>query len=365
VIGLAPLLSAMEAEGLKSVFPMRDLSIMGLAEVIPHIPRVLRRLREARDAVLTANPDVLVTIDAQVFSAMLAKRVAAARPDIKRVQYVAPSVWAWKPWRAKSAAKIYDHMLTLFPFEPHYFEEHGLEATCVGHPLAERVEALDPEAPDALRAELGIAQDAPVLLIAPGSRRAEIARLANRFGDALAWLSPHIEGLEAILPVSPAVEARVEQIVADWPVKPHLLSVRGLSHEDAERRKFAAFAAADAALAASGTVTLELAALQTPTIIGYRMPRISEAVLRSLIRINTGSLVNVILGRNVIPEYFQIKCSGPRLGRALLPLMRNEAQAHAQREAMQDAFSSLSGFEKPSMRAAQIVLSEIKKQIHC
>jgi len=234
--------TAMEAEGLKSVFPMRDLSIMGLAEVIPHIPRVLRRLREARDAVLTANPDVLVTIDAQVFSAMLAKRVAAARPD---------------PWRAKSAAKIYDHMLTLFPFEPHYFEEHGLEATCVGHPLAERVEALDPEAPDALRAELGIAQDAPVLLIAPGSRRAEIARLANRFGDALAWLSPHIEGLEAILPVSPAVEARVEQIVADWPVKPHLLSVRGLSHEDAERRKFAAFAAADAALAASGTVTLE------------------------------------------------------------------------------------------------------------
>lgn len=351
---------AMCAEGLEPVFPMADISVMGLAEVVPHIPRVLRRLREARDAVIAARPDAVVTIDAQVFSAMLAKRVRRALPDAVLVQYVAPTVWAWKPWRAAKAAKIYDRMLTLFPFEPAYFEEAGLAAECVGHPLVERLASLPEAAPHELRLRLGIAADAPLLLIAPGSRAGEIAKLVEPFGEALALLKAQVPALEAVLPVAPSVADAVLSQVDNWPVKPHLLRFEGLDFEAGEAQKFAAFAAADAALAASGTVTLELAGTRTPVVVGYKLPKLTEAMLRVMVKVKTGSLVNIILGRNAIPELFQERCNGPDLAAALLPLVTGGKAAQAQRAACDEAFAALGQTNAPpSVKAARAVLSAI------
>lgn len=353
---------AMQAEGLSSIFSMSDLSIMGLTEVVPHIPKVLKRLRETEKAVLNIGPDALVTIDAQVFAAMLSKRVKKVAPTIARIQYVAPSVWAWKPWRARKAAQIYNHMLTLFPFEPPYFEREGLASTCVGHPLVEKIAALAQGASEDLRAEIGIPSTSPLLLVAPGSRKSEIARLAEPFTAAAAHLADQIEGLKTVVPVAPAVAAEVEAMVAGWPTPLHLVRFEGLSYEEAEARKFAAFGAADAALAASGTVTLEIAAMKTPTVVGYRIPRLTEFILRRMVRVNSVSLTNILSGRTAIPEFLQSDCTGERLSEALLPLLTGGSEADVQREAQAAAITALGTQQlPPSRRAAKTILEQMEK----
>lgn len=350
----------MRAEGLEIVFPAEDIAIMGFTEVVPHIPRVLRRLRKAVDFAARERPDALVTIDAQVFSAMLAKRVRRRVPEIALIQYVAPTVWAWKPWRAAAAAKIYDRMLTLLPFEPPYFEREGLEADYVGHPVVERVAAMPAGAAADLRAELGIAADAPVLLIAPGSRTAEITRLMQPFGEAASILAGRIDDLRIIMPLAESVADRVTAEVADWPVPVHLLRATGRSMDEAEQRKFAAFGAADMALVASGTVALEVAAMRTPMVVGYRVPKTTEFLIRRLVRVRSFTLVNLIVGRKAVPELLQERCIGPRLADALQAEMRDGA---AQRAAFDEAFASFGTNDAPpSVRAARGVLTAITRK---
>ena len=352
---------AMIAEGLDPIFPMRDLSVMGFAEVIPHLRRILRRLREATDAAVAARPDALVTIDAQVFSAKLAKRVRAAAPETTLIHYVAPTVWAWKPWRAKKVAGYLDRLLALFPFEPPYFERHGLACDFVGHPLIERVASVPVGAGAALRAELGIAPDARVLLVAPGSRMSEVARLAAPFGDAAARLSEAFPGLEVIVPVAASVAAEVRAAVAQWPLPVHLLDPVA-DFEAGEARKFAAFSASDIALAASGTVTLELAAMGVPTVVGYKMPKVSEFIVRRMLSVDTGTLVNIILDEKVVPELFQDACNGETLSNALAPLLAGAAR-QAQIDGFARAVDRLGKDETPpSVRAARSVLSAIAKK---
>ncbi len=350
----------MRAEGLETIFPAEDIAVMGFAEVVPHIPRVLRRLRQAAAFAAQHRPDALVTIDAQVFSAMLAKRVKRRAPDTALVQYVAPTVWAWKPWRAAAAAKIYDRMLTLFPFEPPYFERAGLTADYVGHPVAERVASMPEDAGAALRVELGIAPKAPVLLVAPGSRQSEVSRLMVPFGEAVAALAGRLQGLEVIVPVAASVAGPVEEAAADWPVPVHLLRAQDLSTDEAERRKFAGFGAADVALVASGTVALEVAAMRTPMIVGYRVPKSTEFLVRRLVKVRSFTLVNLIVGRKAVPELLQERCTGPRLADALLAVLADNAD---QRAAFDEAFASF-GDEAapPSVRAARGVLSAIARK---
>ena len=350
----------MRAEGLETIFPAEDIAVMGFAEVVPHIPRVLRRLRQAAAFAAQHRPDALVTIDAQVFSAMLAKRVKRRAPDTALVQYVAPTVWAWKPWRAAAAAKIYDRMLTLFPFEPPYFERAGLTADYVGHPVAERVASMPEDAGAALRVELGIAAKAPVLLVAPGSRQSEVSRLMVPFGEAVAALAGRLQGLEVIVPVAASVAGPIEEAAADWPVPVHLLRAQDLSTDEAERRKFAGFGAADVALVASGTVALEVAAMRTPMIVGYRVPKSTEFLVRRLVKVRSFTLVNLIVGRKAVPELLQERCTGPRLADALLAVLADNAD---QRAAFDEAFASF-GDEAapPSVRAARGVLSAIARK---
>ena len=354
---------AMIAEGLKPVFPMQDIAVMGLVEIVPHLRRIRARMKQATDAILETQPDALVTIDAQVFSGLLAKRIKHASPDTALIHYVAPTVWAWKPWRAKKLAGYLDRVLALFPFEPPYFEKEGLHCDFVGHPVVERVAGLPSDAGARLRAELGIAADAKVLLVAPGSRRSEIARLGAPFGDTARLLSERYPALELILPVAGAVADEVRAMAEAWPARTHILDPRGLRFEDAENRKFAAFAASDFALAASGTVTLELAALRAPMVVGYRMPKFNEFILRRVMTVDTGTLVNIITGEKIVPEFWQDACSGPELAEALELLIENEEARDRQVAGFDRAFEKLGESDAPpSRRAAQSVLSALAEK---
>lgn len=354
---------AMIAEGLSPLFPMQDIAVMGFAEVVPHIRRIKARLKLAADTIAQSQPDALVTVDAQVFSGLLAKRAKRSSPKTALVHYVAPTVWAWKPWRARKVARYLDRLLALFPFEPPYFEAEGLACDFVGHPVVERVAALPKDAGASLRAELGIASDAKVLLLAPGSRSSEIARLAVPFGDAAKRLAEAHPGLQVILPVAGAVAGEVQAAAARWSVKTHVLDPRGLSFEDGEMRKFAAFAAADIALAASGTVTLELAALRVPTVVGYRMPKLNEFLLRRMIKLDTGTLVNIITKDRIVPEFWQDACTGENLAGALTSLLEDEAERRRQIDGFDRAFAALGeGDASPSRRAANSVLAALTEK---
>jgi len=354
---------AMMAEGLEPVFPMQDIAVMGLVEIVPHLRRIRERLKQATDAIVEKRPDALVTIDAQVFSGLLAKRVKRLVPEVALIHYVAPTVWAWKPWRARKLAGYLDRVLALFPFEPPYFEEEGLHCDFVGHPVVERVANLPPRAGADLREDLGIAPNVNVVLVAPGSRRSEISRLGKPFGDAVTRLVEHDPGVEIILPVAGAVAEEVRAMAQVWPAKTHILDPRGLDFETAEQRKFAAFAAANFALAASGTVTLELAAFRVPMIVGYRMPKLNEFILRRVMTVDTGTLVNIITGTKIVPEYWQDDCSGTQLAKGLRSLIENGKARDDQVAGFDRAFEALGeSDDAPSKRAAQSVISALAEK---
>ncbi len=354
---------AMMAEGLEPVFKMQDIAVMGLVEIVPHLRRIRERLKQATDAIVEKRPDALVTIDAQVFSGLLAKRVKRLVPEVALIHYVAPTVWAWKPWRARKLAGYLDRVLALFPFEPPYFEEEGLHCDFVGHPVVERVANLPPRAGADLREDLGIAPNANVVLVAPGSRRSEISRLGKPFGDAVTRLVEHDPGVEIILPVAGAVAEEVRAMAQVWPAKTHILDPRGLDFETAEQRKFAAFAAANFALAASGTVTLELAAFRVPMIVGYRMPKLNEFILRRVMTVDTGTLVNIITGTKIVPEYWQDDCSGTQLAKGLRSLIENGKARDDQVAGFDRAFEALGeSDDAPSKRAAQSVISALAEK---
>ncbi|MCL4144323.1 UNVERIFIED_CONTAM: hypothetical protein GTU68_017742, partial [Idotea baltica] len=287
-----------------------------------------------------------------VFSGLLAKRTKRASPKTALVHYVAPTVWAWKPWRARKVAKYLDRIMALFPFEPPYFEREGLACDFVGHPLLERVDRLPDGAGVALRAELGIKPTATVLLVAPGSRSSEIERLAKPFGDAAvltsaAHIFEQVPDLEVVVPVATSVAAKV-------------LDPGEMLFEEAEARKFAAFDAADIALAASGTVTLELAAMRVPMVVGYKMPKLTEFAIRRLVKVKTGTLVNIITGEQVVPEYWQDDCNGDTLSEALCELISDGTARAAQVAGFDRALSQLGEGEiSPSLRAARSVLAAL------
>jgi lipid-A-disaccharide synthase len=351
---------AMAAEGLASRFPIEELSVMGLAEVLPRLPRLLARIRETADAVIADPPDALIGIDSPDFCLRVAARVRAARPRQRVIHYVAPSVWAWRPGRAAKMARVVDHVLALLPFEPPYMEAAGMTCDFVGHPAAAAPRATPAEAA-ALRAEFGIAPDARLLLLLPGSRGGEVGRLAPVFAETLARLRAADPSLAALAPVVGPQADRVRALMppdaAGWP---KLLDPRGLAPAAAEARKRAAFAAADAALAASGTVTLELAAAGAPMVVGYRVHPLTAPLARRLLRIDTATLVNLVTGTRAVPEFFQEDCVPGRLAPALTLLLENAEAAAEQRAASDLAMTLLGrGGEPPGLRAARSVLSRL------
>ncbi|HTW34731.1 MAG TPA: lipid-A-disaccharide synthase [Rhizomicrobium sp.] len=344
--------AAMTAQGLESLFPLDDTAVMGLREVVPRIPAILRRVREASDFALRTRPDAVVLIDSPDFTHRIAQRLKRIDRSIRTVNYVAPQVWASRPYRASRMAHYFDLVLALLPFEAPFFEAHGLHATFVGHPVIERAKRMT--GGGALRARLGIASDAKVLAVLPGSRMNEVRLLMPPFRDAVARISRDVPGLVCVLPTVPHVAAAVLERTGDWPVPLHIL--------DSEADKFAAFNAADAALAASGTVTTELALAGTPMVVGYRLGWLTFALARAFITVRFATLGNIILDRAAIPEFIQQDCTGENLARALLPLLSDTPERHKQIEDLKLIGEKLGvGGEEPSLRAARALLTFVRQ----
>ncbi len=324
---------AMEAQGLESLFLIEDLAVMGLVEVLPRLPRLLARLRQAERAILATRPDILVTIDSPDFTLRLARRVKAALPDLKVVHYVAPSVWAWRPERARHMAAFVDTVLCLLPFEPPLMEAAGMAARFVGHPVFADPWP-GPEAGAAFRAERGIAPDTPLLAVLPGSRLGEIRRHMTVFGAALAPLAARFPGLEVVVPLAPGVADAVIARAGSWPLRPHFIDPRGRADAAAEALKRTALVAADAAIAASGTVSLELAAADTPMVIAYGLNPLTWHLLRARLRIDTVTLVNLVSESRAVPECLGPDCRPEPIADQATQLLENDAARAAQREAM-------------------------------
>lgn len=340
----------MRAEGLESRFPMDELSVMGLAEVLPRYRALRRRMIETADAVIAARPDVLVTVDSPDFGLRVARRVRAAAPQVRTVHYVAPSVWAWRPGRARKMAAFVDQVLALLPFEPPLMEAAGMRCDFVGHPVVAEPVARPRDAL-AFRQAHDIGDD-PLVLALPGSRRGEVERLAPRFGAALRRLAAERPRLRVAVPCAPAVADLVAGHVRGWPGRPVLIDPR--ARPDAWGEKRAAFAAADVALAASGTVSLELAAADTPMVIAYDMNWLSRRIIGRMLRVDTVTLVNLVSGTRAVPEYLGPACTAEKIAAGLSEVL---SAPRAQKAAMAETMRRLGrDGEAPGLRAARAVL---------
>lgn len=341
----------MIAEGMRSQFPMEELSIMGLAEVLPRAPRIFRRVRETVAEITALRPDAVVSIDATGFCFRVEKRLKAAGLGIPLIHYVAPMVWAWRPWKAKLVAGFLDHLMTLLPFEPPYFEKEGLPTTFVGHPVIE--EGADKGDGPGFRKRHGIPADVPLLAVLPGSRRIEVSRLLPVFAETLGILKREWPNLHAVVATVSTVADTVTAAARHWPVPTTV--VRGVSE------KFDAFAAANAALAASGTVSLELAIARCPMVIAYKVSHFTAFLIRHfLARIRFATIVNLLEGRAVIPELLQEHCNSAELATTVGQLLRDPDARRAQIEEAAPALRHLGvGSVLPSTRAARVILDVI------
>jgi lipid-A-disaccharide synthase len=348
---------AMAAQGLATPFPIDDLAIIGFAAIPRRLPVILRRIRETAELVLAARPDALVIIDSPDFTHRVARRVRAAAPSIPILDYVSPSVWAWRPGRARAMRGYVDHVMALFPFEPRAHQRLGGPAcTYVGHPLLEQLAQLRPSREEAERRRA----EPPILLVLPGSRSAEIGRLLAIFGRALELLAAGSLAAgqpppEIVLPTLPRLRERIAAATAGWPLPPRIV----VEAKD----KQAAFRVARAALAKSGTVTLELALAGVPMVTAYKVSLIEEIVARLAIQVPSAILPNLILEENVVPEFLQRQCTPQNLSTALAPLLAQSPQ----RQRQLDAFARLDTRmrvdtahpgtpQSPSVRAADLVL---------
>ncbi|KQI69609.1 lipid-A-disaccharide synthase [Loktanella sp. 3ANDIMAR09] len=339
----------MQAQGLVSRFPMDELSVMGLAEVLPKYRGLKRRIAECAQAVLDTRPDVLLTIDSPDFCLRVAKLVKAGS-EITTVHYVAPSVWAWRPKRADRMAHHVDHVLALLPFEPPYMTAAGMGCDFVGHPVVAQPQASQTEA-EAFRMQYRNGAG-PLVLALPGSRKGEVTRLTARFGAALGQLHDSHPDLSVVIPCAASVVGLVRDLTAHWPVTPVLIDPAD-DPDGAVKR--AAFRAADVALAASGTVSLELAAAGTPMVIAYDMAWLSRVIMQRMVRIDTVTLVNLVSDTRAVPEYIAADCTADKISAGLRDTL---AAPGAQQIAMDLTMDRLGrGGEAPGLRAARALIA--------
>ncbi|WP_298728360.1 lipid-A-disaccharide synthase [uncultured Ferrovibrio sp.] len=349
----------MIAEGLQSLFPIADLSVMGLVEILPRARLLLRRIDQTARFIQDNPPDVVVTIDSPGFTRRVAQRLFDQRVSEHRfplVHYVAPTVWAWRPKRAERLTRLYDHLMVLLPFEPPYFEAVGLKTTFVGHPAVEtlaRARQAEAAAERNFRERHGIAPDARLLALLPGSRKGEVNRLLPVFTDVLRQLKAHDLNLHLLVPTVETVAPVVKAAAPNLPMPATVI--------EAPAERYAAMIAAEAALAASGTATLELGLAETPTVLAYKVNPITAAIVRRLIRTPYAGLVNILQQREVMPEFLQERCRPELITPALLRLLTEPAARQAQIDACRAVAVQLGSAEAigPSARAARAVLAMV------
>jgi lipid-A-disaccharide synthase len=346
----------MAEEGFASLFPIEDVAVMGPMSILPRLPRILRRVYQTVRAALAFRPDAVVIIDSPEFTHPIAKRIRKRASDIPIIDYVSPSVWAWRPGRAKRMRRYVDHVLALLPFEPDAHARLGGPAcTYVGHPLIEKLGEIEGADSAALVARLGLSHDRPVLLVLPGSRTSEVERLIDVFGEAVARVSARMP-IEVVIPAVRHVRDLIEAKTAAWTPRPHILDA-------GTKDKYAAMRLARAALAASGTVTLELALAATPSVVAYKVDKLI-ANLRFLLKVPSVVLANLVLGKNIYPEYLQEACTAEALADALLPLLGDTLQREEQLRALAETRDKLRlKSSSPSVASADAVLSVIAAQV--
>lgn len=342
---------AMAREGLSSLFPIEELSIVGLAAVVKQLPKILRLIRQTAEAVAECSPDILVIIDSPDFTHRVARRVRARIPSMPIVDYVSPTVWAWRPGRARAMRRYIDHVLGLLPFEPEAYRRlKGPPCSYVGHPLVEQVGVLRPGIEEQRRRD----QAPPVLLVLPGSRRSEVRHHLPVFGEALGRLREQGMPFELILPTMPHLREAIVEGTKNWPVQPKVIV--------GEDEKRAAFRIAHAALVKSGTATLELALAGVPMVAAYKGGNVEAWVLRRAIRVSSVILANLVIGENVVPEFLQEECTPDKLAPALHDILVDSSSRQRQIEAFGRLDTIMStGNQPPSVRAADIVLATLRR----
>ncbi len=343
--------SQMAAAGLTSQFPIEEVAVMGPLAILARLPTILRRIQSTAAAALAAEPDAVVIIDSPEFTHPIARRIRRRRPSIPIIDYVSPSVWAWRPGRAHKMRAYVDHVLALLPFEPEaHVRLNGPPCSYVGHPLIERLNWIKGLNTTELARRLSLGPDRPLLVVLPGSRPSEVSRMIGTFGEALQRLRERGRRFEVAVPVVGSVRALVEASVARWPKPAHLL--------DGEEDKFCAFRLARAALATSGTVSLELALAGTPMVIAYKVDPVAAPILRRLITAPSTVLPNLILGTLAIPEFHQELCTPPKLANALAPLLEDSDVRQRQLEALAAVPERMRlPRGTPSEAAAEVVLN--------
>ena len=333
----------MQAQGLQSLFPMRDLAVMGLAEVLPRLALLRRRMAETVADIEAKRPDVVVTVDSPGFGLRLLRRV----PKFRRVQYVAPQAWGWREGRVRKFPGLWDKLLCLLPFEPDFFAGHNLQASFVGHPVLES--GADRGDARSFRSRHNLA-DAPLLILMPGSRHSEISRLLPVYRAALERLRARLPGLAVAMPLSANVAEAVRSEVTSWPTPPILVTDLAEKHD--------AYAAASAAITKSGTSTLELALAGVPMVVAYRVHPITAALVRRMLTLPHVAMVNVLARREVVPELLQENCTPENLASTAEALITDPARAAAQRAAFRDIVASLAPKGRlPSAAAAAEILA--------
>jgi lipid-A-disaccharide synthase len=336
---------AMEAHGLRSLFPLQDLALMGLLEILPRLRQLKHRLRQTTNDIATRRPDIVITIDSPGFTLRVLRAVAPL--GIPRAHYVAPQVWAWRESRVRHYRGLWDRLLCLLPFEPAFFARHNLPATFVGHPVLES--GADQGDATRFRVRHGIAPDARLITLMPGSRRTEVSRLLPVLSRALQRVAAHVPNIQAVVPLAGPVADAVRHGASSWSAKPILVS--------ATEDKYDGFAASVAALTKSGTSTLELAMAGVPMLVTYRVNPLSAAIARRLVTVRYVSLLNLLANREVVPELIQDACTAERLAEALVCLLSDPAAVAAQRDtcrAILDQLRPPHGL--PSEAAADAVL---------
>lgn len=347
----------MEEQGLSSLFPMRELSIMGIAEILPRLPQIMRRISQTVDAIEKTAPDVLVTIDSPDFTLRVAKavhrRVMNRRMNrVILVHYVAPTVWAWRPGRARAMARFLDGILCLLPFEPPFFEREGLRAVFAGHPVVNGPFTRGDG--QSFRAQNGIDPRRKLLCLLPGSRLSELEKTGRVLAQSARRIAREMPGIGIIVPTLPHLREAVERLTDE--IRDSVFIVTGDARADA-------FAACDAALATSGTVGLELAAAGVPHLIAYRMNALSWSLARRMVRVRYAHLVNILLDSPAVPEFLQQDCTPEKIVPAALNLLRGEDSARTQKAGFAEAMALLGkGLSPPpAARAADFVLSFVQK----
>ncbi len=338
----------MAEQGLESLFPYSELSLMGFLEVVPHIGRLLGRIRATARTARRLRPAAFVSVDVPGFALRVARRLKSA--GFPLIHYVAPTVWAYRAGRAAEIARYLDHVLCLFPFEPPYFEAEGLDASFVGHPLIE--EPIGEADGAGFRKRLGIAPAQPVIAALPGSRTSELRRHEPVFAETVRTLARRIEGLRVLVPTLPQNRAAVADKTASWGAPVTVV--------EGKAEKYAAFAASNAALTASGMATLELALAALPMIVCYRVNPLTAAIARRILIVPHIAMPNIIAERRAAPEFVQHDCSPQRLVPALEQLLQDPGQRQDQIESFREIAARLGrGGPPPSERAAKVILDVI------